>query len=258
MQTHSLAAPASSAVGALHPSRHSSLPLSLAWLALLAFTLVWDFTGLDMVIMQAIGTPEGFPLKDQWLLSTVLHDQLRVLAQGLFLVMVGWAVWPARNSGLPRRERLLLVGLVLLSLLAVNIIKINSRTSCPWDLQVFGGSARYVSHWLLGVGDGGGGRCFPGGHASSAMAFFALCLPWLHAPAGTERDERTGWRWLALILIVGLIAGGAQTLRGAHHPSHTLWTLLICSGISIAGWRLSQPWLQRGAAKGQTLAAGKP
>lgn len=258
MQTPSLAAPASSTAGALHLSRHSSLPLSLAWLALLAFTLLWDFTGLDMVVMQTIGTPEGFPLKDQWLLSHMLHDQLRVGAQGLFLVMVAWAIWPSKTSGMPRREKLLLVGLVLLSLLTVNLVKVNSRTSCPWDLQAFGGSARYVSHWLLGVADGGGGRCFPGGHASSALAFFALCLPWLHAPAGTRRQVSTGWRWLALILVVGLVAGLTQTLRGAHHPSHTLWTLLICSGISIAGWRLSQPWLQRGAAKAQPLAAGNP
>ena len=254
MQTPALSP---SAVGSLPAERHSSMPLSLAWLALLAFTLVWDFTGLDMVVMQTIGTPEGFPLKNQWLLSTVLHDQLRLAAQLLFLVMVGWAVWPSKTSGLPRRERLLLVGLVLLSLLTVNLVKINSRTSCPWDLQAFGGSASYVSHWLLSVSDGGGGRCFPGGHASSALAFFALCLPWLHAPASTQRETRTGWRWLSLILLVGLIAGATQTLRGAHHPSHTLWTLLICSGISIAGWRLSQPWLQRGAAKAQALATGK-
>lgn len=240
------------------PAAHSSLPLSLAWLALLLFTLAWDFTGLDMVVMQAIGTPEGFPLKDQWLLSHVLHDQLRAVAQGLFLVMVAWAVWPSRRDSLPRRERWLLVGLVLLALLAVNLVKINSRTSCPWDLQAFGGNARYVSHWLLGVGDDGGGRCFPGGHASSALAFFALCLPWLHAPSGTRRNPRTGWRWLTLVLFIGLVAGLTQTLRGAHHPSHTLWTLLICSGISIAGWRLSQSWLLRGAEKAQRLKEGRP
>ena len=63
-----------------------------------------------------------------------------------------------------------------------------------------------------------------------------------------------GWRWLALVLIVGLIAGFAQTLRGAHHPSHTLWTLVICTGISISGWLLGQRWL---GTKTQVLT-GKP
>lgn len=228
--------------------------LSMAWLALLAFTLVWDFTGLDMVVMRTIGTPEGFALRDNWWLSTLLHDRLRTLAQGLFVVMLVWAAWPVRANSLARRERWLLVGLVALSLLTINLVKINSRTSCPWELQTFGGSARYVSHWLWGVGDGGGGRCFPGGHASSAFAFFALCLPWLHAPAKTARAATPGVRWAVVILLTGLMAGGAQTLRGAHHPSHTLWTLLICSGISIAGWRLGQRWLQVGANRAQRLS----
>lgn len=228
---------------------HSSL--SMAWLALLAFTLVWDFTGLDVWVMHAIGTPEGFAWRENWWLSTLLHDRLRTLAQVLFLVMLVWAVWPVRANNLPRRERWLLVGLVALSLLTVNLIKINSLTSCPWELQAFGGSARYVSHWFWSVSDGGGGRCFPGGHASSAFAFFALCLPWLHAPAGTTRTAAPGVRWAALILLTGLVAGGAQTLRGAHHPSHTLWTLLICSGISMVGWRLGQNWLQRGEGRAQ-------
>ncbi|WP_082877175.1 phosphatase PAP2 family protein [Hydrogenophaga crassostreae] len=227
-----------------------------AWLMLLAATVGWDLLGLDMAVMLHIGTPTGFPLQDNWWLSTVLHDKLRLVAQLLFVVMLVWASWPMRTGGLPRRERWLLVGLVVASLLVVNLIKLNSRTSCPWDLHAFGGDARYVSHWLLNVGDGGGGRCFPGGHASSAFAFFALCLPWLCPPSGSQRSRAPGWRWLFLVLTVGLVAGVTQTLRGAHHPSHTLWTLVICMGISIVGWAIGQRWLQ---ARPQASAqAGKP
>ena len=233
---------------------HTVKPLMGIWVIVMAVTLIWDFAGLDMAVMTHIGTPNGFPLRDNWWLSHVLHDRLRLVSQGLFAAMLVWAIWPIRSRGLPRRERWLLVILVVASLLAVNLIKINSRTSCPWDLQAFGGEAHYVSHWLFGVGDGGGGRCFPGGHVSSAFAFFALCLPWLCPPEGTQRNAAIGWRWLALVVCVGLIAGFTQTLRGAHHPSHTLWTLLICAGISIFGWSSGQRWLLRGAA----AQAGKP
>ena len=228
-----------------------------AWLGCLVFTLLWDVGGFDMPVMLALGTPEGFLLKDNWWLSAVLHDRLRLVSQLLFFVMLAWAAWPFKGKGLPRRERWLLVGLVVLSLLAVNLIKSTSRTSCPWDLHAFGGSASYVSHWKFGVGDGGPGRCFPGGHASSAFAFFALCLPWLNPPPGRSRAGTPGWRWLALIMAVGAVAGVTQTLRGAHHPSHTLWTLVICAGVSMAGWRLAQSWLQRGALA-QPALAGKP
>jgi len=49
--------------------------------------------------------------------------------------------------------------------------------------------------------------------------------------------------WLASALAVGLLAGVVQTLRGAHPPSHTAWTLLICGGVSLAGWALARRWL---------------
>ena len=64
--------------------------------------------GLDMAVMNHIGTPEGFPLKDNWWLSTVLHDKLRLVAQLLFVVLLGiWVLyriirgWIALTNGRP-------------------------------------------------------------------------------------------------------------------------------------------------------------
>ena len=54
-----------------------SRPLSRAalWLCvLLLITLLWDVSGLDLPVMQAIGDPQGFALRHQWLLERVLHD----------------------------------------------------------------------------------------------------------------------------------------------------------------------------------------
>ena len=225
-------------------------------LALLPLSLLWDATGLDMAIMQAIGTPQGFPLQDTWLLSQVLHNGLRHAMTGVWLALLAWVLWPGLQ--IPRRERLTVVVLCTLSLLAVNVVKNASLTSCPWDLRAFGGSATWVSHWAWGVADGGPGRCFPGGHASSGFAFVAVCLPWLDAPAGTSRRRATGQRWLAVAVGVGLIAGVVQTLRGAHFPSHTLWTLLICASVSLGGWRMVRPWLEARNTPQPTPAAPKP
>jgi membrane-associated PAP2 superfamily phosphatase len=46
-----------------------------------------------------------------------------------------------------------------------------------------------------------------------------------------------------LTLGIGMLAGATQTLRGAHYPSHTLWTLVICGAVSLGGWRLAKPWI---------------
>lgn len=223
------------------------------WLGALLLTGLWDIGGLDLAVMRLIGTPTGFPLQHTWVLERVLHEGVRQAATGLFLLTGVWALWPARWNherlsvlALPRRERWAVLVLVTLSLVAVNLIKNASRTSCPWDLQVFGGPAVYVSHWTWGLADGGTGRCFPGGHASSAFAFFGLGLPWLMPPAGTDRDRSIGLGWLAAVLLAGVVAGVVQTVRGAHYPSHTLWTLVICGGVSLALWRMG---LSRLAAK---------
>lgn len=227
------------------------VPLARWWLIALGLTLLWDLAGADLAVMQFIGSPRGFALRDQWLLSRVLHDAVRQAAVLFYLLIWAWAAWPARwQRGpaalwtLPRRERLTIALLIALSLLAVNLIKNASRTSCPWDLQAFGGPAHYVSHWTLGLRDGGSGRCFPGGHASSAYAFLGLCLPWLLPPAGHRRAPAAGWRWLGFLLLAGAVAGAVQTVRGAHYPSHTLWTLVICAGVTLAGWRIAQRWIR--------------
>jgi len=221
------------------------------WLGIvLLVTLAWDASGLDLPVMWQIGTSSGFPLRHHAWLVGVFHEGWRQFFAAFFVSMVVWALWPARWNlprlaamNLPRRERWTLILLVLLSLLAVNLVKINSQTSCPWDLQQFGGTARYLSHWALGQSDGGSGRCFPGGHASSAFAFVGLCLPWLAPPPHTARAPAAGLRWLTFLLLAGLTAGTAQTLRGAHFPSHTLWTLLICGSVSWIGWQLALPRL---------------
>ncbi len=244
------------------PTASATLPLSPArtaqpvvrWLlGLLVVTLLWDLSGTDLPVMRWLGSASGFPLRDRWFLEHLLHDAWRQLFVGLYLLMWVWASWPTRWNlalldavVLPRRERLTLALLVALSLLVVNLVKNASQTSCPWDLEIFGGTARYVSHWSLWQGsDGGSGRCFPGGHASSAFAFLGLCLPWLIPPQGTGRAPGAGHRWLTGLLLAGLTAGAVQTVRGAHYPSHTLWTLLICGAVSWAGWRLALPRLSQ-------------
>jgi membrane-associated PAP2 superfamily phosphatase len=107
-------------------------------------------------------------------------------------------------------------------------------------LQEFGGKAWYVSHWTWGTRDGGAGHCFPAGHASSALAFIALALPWLFS--GQASLRRRGQWLLLLVLVLGLVFGLAQTLRGAHYPSHTLWTIWICWTVALVN-RLVFGWL---------------
>jgi membrane-associated PAP2 superfamily phosphatase len=206
----------------------------IAWItaALLAAALAWDAAGLDLPFAHLAGSAQGFPWRGHWLLSGVLHEGGRRLT---WLVALGLClgVWWPRGSltRLPHQARVRLAAGALLAALAVNALKGASHTSCPWDLADFGGIARYASHWSLAA-DGGPGRCFPAGHASSGFAFVGGYF------AFRDTDRSMAWRWLAPAAGSGLSLGLAQQWRGAHFMSHTLWSAVVCWCVALAVHRM--------------------
>jgi membrane-associated PAP2 superfamily phosphatase len=205
--------------------------------------LAWDALGPDLALARLFGTPTGFPGRNSWLLSTLLHDRARDLGR-LLVILLALAIWFPVGvlRQLSRAERAGLFAGTLLSLLAVSVVKNLSTTSCPWDLAEFGGVARHVSHWAWQVRDGGDGRCFPAGHASAGFAFVAGYF-WLRgtAPAAARI-------WLSVALAAGLFLGLVQQVRGAHYMSHTLWTAWVCWVTSAAVWWAGQrvtAWRER-------------
>ena len=216
---------------AIQPARDR---VALLPVGLLLVALGWDASGLDMAVMAALGDTSGFALRHHPWLEGVLHDRLRqALVLGLALATLSAIVPWGPLKRLTARQRWAAISGALLALAAVNLMKRVSLTSCPWDLQAFGGTARYVSHWIWATPDGGPGRCFPGGHASAGFAFWALVWPWLDSPRPAQR--RWG-RWAAAgVLILGSGMGWVQTLRGAHYPSHTLWSAVVAAALTW-GW----------------------
>lgn len=223
----------------LPPLLRRRIPLAASiTLAMIAVTLAWDGSGLDLPLAHLAGSAAGFPARHSWWLGEVLHEGGRrlawLLALGLCLA-VWWPVGPLRR--LPSSRRTQLAISTLLAAAMVSLLKAGSHTSCPWDLAEFGGTARYVSHWST-VADGGSGRCFPAGHASSGFSFFGAWFAFHPFDAGAAR--------LALFTAAGagLAFGLAQQWRGAHFMSHTLWTGLVCWCTAYA---VDLGWATRGA-----------
>lgn len=219
--------------------RSASRPLAVL-LASLWIILLWDASGLDLPMARWAGGPEGFALRDNRTFVWVFHEVPRfaswICMAGLF-VAIGRPFGALRSLAASERVQLALT--VLASVLVVSLVKTTSRTSCPWDLQAFGGMASHVSHWAWGVTDGGPGRCFPAGHASAAFAYvggwFALRR---HAP-------RTARYWLCVALAMGFVLGLAQQWRGAHYMSHTLWSAWLCAAVGACVDLLAQALRRR-------------
>jgi membrane-associated PAP2 superfamily phosphatase len=199
---------------------------------LLALLLAWDLSGADHHVIRWVGGPDGFALRDAWVTRDLLHDGGRWLGWAVMLLLVVNIRWPlAPIAGAAQRERVRAVLLALACVLLIPAVKRVSLTSCPWDLAEFGGAAQalYVSHWRLGVPDGGPGRCFPSGHATAAFAFLSGYFM-LRGPR-----PRAARGWLAGVLVVGALFGWAQMARGAHYPSHTLWSAWLCWLVCTLG-----------------------
>ena len=145
------------------PLWHTDLAVALAGLIAL---VAWDFSGADLTVARQLAGPGGFPWRDHWLTSGVLHQGGRAVGWALFaLLLVGiWRPLPFARA-LPRAVRVWWVLATLACVSVIPLLKARSQTSCPWDLAEFGGVAQYVSHWARGVADGGPGHCFQIGRA---------------------------------------------------------------------------------------------
>ena len=203
--------------------RSDTRPLAMMTLTALLCLLLWDAAGQDLWLAQAFGSSNGFALRDHWLFLQVMHEGARRLAWLVLLALTIGIWWPfGVLRSLHSRQRVQLVISALAGLVVINVLKYGSTSSCPWDLQEFGGVARYVSHWALGALDGGSGRCFPAGHASAGFAFVGGFFALRHSQPPAAR-----W-WLLAAISAGLVLGLAQQVRGAHFMSHTLWTGWLC------------------------------
>lgn len=119
-------------------------------------------------------------------------------------------------------------------LLLIPTFKHASGTSCPWDLVEFGGSAR---------------TCRTGHSESPTAAPAVLSLrarfgrvQFLQRLVRAARNlTEAARRWLAGVWFFGIAFGIAQLLRGAHYPSHSLWTAWLCWTISALLWHAANP-----------------
>ncbi|WP_050586589.1 phosphatase PAP2 family protein [Pseudomonas tremae] len=245
------------------------------FLALLVF-VTFDLTNIDrqlsdMLFDSAAGV---FLIGQIHLFETITHKWARIIPNLTGeLAIIGAImsfVWPLlerrRNSGLTqlairarlerplqfaRRHRLDFFFVTVafsVSTGMIHYLKSHTSVYCPVETTLYGGTQAHVE-WFRNFNllhEAGAGRCWPGGHASSAFSLLALYFVarrycWQHSNV-----------LLAGILLLGMIYGTTRVLQGWHYMSHTFWAGIVVwlSSLLVALCFYGRAKLQRPVRKG--------
>ena len=195
-----------------------------------------EWLDLDHKIMAMVYDPaiHAFPLRHHWLTEGVIHtlgrQLIAVLGVTVLLAFASSLLLPALKS--VRWEWGFVVLSIVVSTLCISTLKATTGVHCAYDLALYGGDQpanQLANLWL------GGGACWPGGHVSGPLSLIAIYFAFF------QKQRWLAVGGLALGLVLGLIFGIGQTLRGAHFPSHTLWSLLIVWLVNIILAKLLLP-----------------
>ncbi len=191
----------------------------------LLFTWIARDGTLDFWLAQQFFDPvsQQFSLRNAAWLEFWGHTVLKLITVWVLIICIVLALasnWVAILRPW-RRPLTLFVLMGASAAYLVQTMKGASVHSCPWDINVFGGTAQWFPLFGQISKMAGPGLCWPGGHASGGFAlaagYFAL----------REIKPQLA-RWiLAVSLLFGIVMSLVQMLRGAHFLSHNLWSLWL-------------------------------
>jgi membrane-associated PAP2 superfamily phosphatase len=201
--------------------------------------LILERTTLDIRLMDQLYHWSGgsWNFRDAWITRDLIHDGGRMLVAllvGILLVLLAGSFY-IRQLQACRRGLWYLLASLISACLVINLLKELTHIDCPWDLIRYGGKFPYIRNFAAHPESFRTGACFPAGHASAAYAWFGSYY--------FAREYCPRWKPHALIsvLLLGLVFGIGQQLRGAHFLSHDIWTLGLCWFIATLMYFLFFP-----------------
>lgn len=180
----------------------------------------WDISWLRLFWDEP---SQSWPYRDHWLASGVLHTGGQQLVQWLGIVLL--LVWVGLGWRLTEALRRTLTYVVVASIcssLLIAGLKEVTHLPCAWEVTVFGGNVPHLTMLDMFNPAWPKGSCFPAGHASGGYIWLSLFFA---VRAYTGRVQY--WALLPGMLL-GLVFGFTQQIRGAHFPSHDLVTFALC------------------------------
>ena len=202
-------------------STHLGLPLLLAGLML----WIYPKTNLDYSLIQPFfdSNQQAFTWQHHWLFETLMHTSLKYAVILIAIFTLGLSLVSSLRKSLHSltRPTLWTFCAMVVATSIISLLKSQSIHACPSHLTLFGGHQPFLPLFSSLPENVPAGHCFPGGHASAGFALMAFYFAW--------RDQHKSLSYWFLYggLILGLLMGLAQMIRGEHFMSHNIWTGLI-------------------------------
>ncbi len=175
-------------------------------------------------------TLHQWPDKKNWLLEDVIHKGGRVFSKIMGVIVLLSLLFSLSKKTFLYNYRKPLLFLFIASItgpIIIAILKSNTHIYCPWDLELFGKDKPYIRLFDYVPNGLKVGHCFPAGHAGGGYTFISLYFFLMVVkPQYKTLGLYTG-------LLLGLIYGIAQQMRGAHFITHDIFSLAICWFASL-------------------------
>lgn len=200
---------------------HLMIPVGVTMLA-----LIFEYSGIDLWWDSLFYDAKNhvWPYNSLYLTEEILHIGAKKAL--LWLAFLNLLLALASNFVAvlkPYRKHLFYILIAALAgPVIVAYLKGHNHICTPWELIVFGGKLPYIRVFDMVPAGTPIGQGFPGGHSSGGFAYMSLYFALL--------AMRSKYRYYGLLipLLVGVVLSITQEVRGAHFPSHDMFSFVVC------------------------------
>jgi membrane-associated PAP2 superfamily phosphatase len=216
-----------------HYSKTQLLDFIIPSIILTGLLFLSHQTTFDISMARHFFSPtEGWIYRDNFVLEKILHKG-GVIAGIIFnVILVGLIIYFWKRPDKKKfRDYLGFIFISsLLTILAVFFLKKMTTFPCPWNSDPFAVGGTIVPPlWKMFSLDLPARHCFPGGHSSGGYCYLSMYFGY------TFIYGKRNFFTLLPGLIIGLVFGITQQMRGAHFVSHDIATIILsifCSWVT--------------------------
>lgn len=201
-------------------------------LAILA-GIFFQYTGIDIWFEHFFYDQSHhiWSYNHNWLASNVIHHGGQLVVKFIALGMLLFAISTLfiKKLKIYRKASWYVVLASFTGAAIIGELKNITHIYSPWDLLVFDGKYPHIRLFDTVVSSAPVGHAFPAGHAGGGFALLSFYFLY------REKEHSYRYYFLVVALCIGLIFGIEQDIRGAHMPSHDLFSFAIC-WLACMGW----------------------